>query len=110
MAMNDTYAPSEPSRAQVDQLDGPSLLEFGSPTCGYCRAVQPLLASALSGHPGVRHIKIADASRRRLGRSYGIKLWPTLIFLSDGREIVRLVRPGDASAIRESLDLIDGAK
>ena len=110
MAMNDTYAPIEPSRAEVDQLNGASLLEFGSPTCGYCRAVQPLLASALVAHPRVRHIKIADASHRRLGRSYKVKLWPTLIFLSDGRETARLVRPGDVSAIRKSLELIDVEK
>jgi len=35
----------------------------------------------------VSHIKIADASRKRLGRSFGVKLWPTLVFLRDGRII-----------------------
>jgi thioredoxin 1 len=110
MTMNDTYAPIEPSRAEVDQLDGPSMLEFGSPTCGHCRVVQPLLASALADHPRVRHIKIADASGRRLGRSFKVKLWPTLVFLSDGRETARLVRPRDANAIREYLAAIDTAK
>ena len=109
-AMNETYARTEPPRAEVDQLVGPSMLEFGSPTCGYCRAVQPLLASALADHPGVRHIKIADASGRRLGRSYNVKLWPTLVFLSDGRETARLVRPRDPEAIRNCLALIDAAK
>jgi len=108
--MNGTYAPIEPSRAEVDQLDGPSLLEFGSPSCGHCRAVQSLLASALAEHPRVRHIKIADASGRLLGRSYKVRLWPTLVFLTDGREAARLVRPGDASAIRKSLALIDVEK
>jgi len=110
MAINGTYAPIEPSREEVDQLSGPSMLEFGSPTCGHCRAVQSLLAPALADHPRVRHIKIADANGRRLGRSYNVKLWPTLVFLSDGRETARLVRPGDASAIRNSLALIDVAK
>jgi thioredoxin 1 len=107
MAMNGTYAPIEPSREEVDQFSGPSMLEFGSPTCGHCRAVQSLLASALADHPSVRHIKIADASGRRLGRSYKVKLWPTLVFLSDGQETARLVRPGDASAIRKCLAQID---
>src|SRR5512134_2884668 len=110
MAMNSIYAPVEPSRAEVERLDGPSLLEFGSPTCGHCRAAQPLLGSALADHPGVRHIKIADASGRLLGRSYQVKLWPTLVFLSDGREMARLVRPRDASEIRKSLALIDAAR
>lgn len=107
MAMNDTYAPIEPSREEVDQFSGPLMLEFGSPTCGHCRAVQSLLAAALADHPGVRHVKISDASGRRLGRSYKVKLWPTLVFLSDGQEIARLVRPSDESAIRKCLAQID---
>ena len=106
MGMNATYASVEPLRAEVERLEGPSLLEFGSPYCGYCRAAQPLLASALADHPGVRHIKIADGSGRRLGRSYEVKLWPTLVFLSDGKEVARLVRPRDAAAIREALGRI----
>ena len=85
------------------------MLEFGSPSCGHCRAIQSLLASALADHPRVRHIRIHDASGRRLGRSYKVKLWPTLVFLTDGREVARLVRPRDESAIRNSLALIDAA-
>jgi thioredoxin 1 len=61
----------------------------------------------MARHPGVRHLKIADASGRRLGRSFGVKLWPTLVFLRDGRELARLVRPGDAAAIGASLATID---
>ena len=102
------YATHEPERAEVDQLPGPTLLEFGSPTCGHCHAAQPLLASAFAAHPGVRHIKIADGSGRPLGRSFKVKLWPTLVFLRDGHEIERLVRPGNVSSIADALTTIDG--
>ncbi len=105
--MNARYEPVEPSREEVDRLEGPTLLEFGSPACGHCRAAQPLLASALEAHPGIRHIKVHDASGRRLGRSYRVKLWPTLVFLDGGREVARLVRPGDVASIGEALDRID---
>ena len=94
---------SEPSRAEVDALEGPTLLEFGSPTCGHCRRAQPLIAAALAAHPQVRHLKVADASGRPLGRSFGVKLWPTLVFLQQGKEIARLVRPGNEAAIGEAL-------
>ena len=107
MGMNTVYAPVEPARAEVDALGGPALVEFGTPWCGYCRRAQAAIASAFAGHPDVRHIKIEDGSGRRLGRSFGVKLWPTLVFLSDGKEAARLVRPTDANAIRDALDRID---
>ena len=110
MAMTEAYAIPEPKRADVDRLAGPTVLEFGSPWCGYSRAAQPLLASAFALHPGVRHIKIADASGRPLGRSFDVTLWPTLVFLRNGQESARLVRPGDANAIAAELAKIDIAE
>jgi thioredoxin 1 len=106
--MNTAYAEAEPQRAQVDRLEGATVIEFGSPWCGYCRRAQPLIAEALVEHPAVRHLKIADASGRRLGRSFGVTLWPTLVFLRDGKEVERLVRPRDAQAINAALSKING--
>jgi thioredoxin 1 len=54
----------------------------------------------------IRHIKIEDGPRRRLGRSFRVKLWPTLIFVNDGREVARLVRPRNAAVIIEALKQI----
>ncbi|NLD67316.1 MAG: thioredoxin family protein [Limnobacter sp.] len=98
---------AEPSRAEIDSLDAPVMLEFGTSWCGHCRAAQPLIADALSAHPGVRHIRIEDGPGRRLGRSFGVKLWPTLVFLDAGEEVVRRVRPGSAREIAEALERID---
>jgi thioredoxin 1 len=108
MAATHDYAHKEPSRTEVDALAGPTLLEFGNAWCGYCRRAQPLIDQAFVGHDGVRHIKVADASQRRLGRSFGVKLWPTLVFLKDGQEVARVVRPSDADGIRQGLAVIDG--
>jgi thioredoxin 1 len=44
-----------------------------------------------------------------LGRSFRVKLWPTLIFLNRGREVARLVRPVEAGAIEQALAQIEGA-
>jgi thioredoxin 1 len=104
--MNEDYAVDEPTRADVDALPGATLLEFGSPFCGHCLRAQPLLAAALAGHTELRHIKIADGRGRRLGRSFGVKLWPTLVFLRDGVEVARAVRPQEVAAIDAALGLL----
>ena len=106
MAFTTEYAEQEPRRADIDALGGPTLLEFGSPWCGYCLSAQSVLAEALAEFPQVRHIKIADGSGRRLGRSFGVKLWPTLVFLCQGKEAMRLVRPRRVDEVREALRTI----
>lgn len=103
MAMNETYAAVEPARTEIEGLTGPTLLEFGNAWCGHCRGAQPLIAAALENHTGVRHIKIADGPGRRLGRSFKVKLWPTLIFLEAGQEKSRLVRPESSAMIAQAL-------
>lgn len=103
MAMNNTFAAVEPTRAEIDSLGGPTVVEFGAPWCGFCLAAQPFLASAFAVYPQVRHIKIEDGPGRPLGRSFRIKLWPTLVFLHNGQEVARLVRPGDAEEILQAL-------
>ena len=105
--MERPYSPTAPTRAEVDALEGATVLEFGTPWCGVCRATQPAIADAFTGHDGVRHLKIEDGPGRPLGRSYGVKLWPTLVFLRDGAEVARLVRPPDAMSIRDALAQID---
>ncbi|WP_200814427.1 thioredoxin family protein [Nitrosovibrio sp. Nv4] len=105
--MNSVYAAMEPSRAEIDSLEGPVVIEFGAPWCGHCRAAQPLIASALSEYPSVRHIKIEDGKGRPLGRSFRVTLWPTLIFLNHGKVIARLVRPADSAVISNALEKLN---
>jgi thioredoxin 1 len=103
MAMTTTYTKPEPARSAIDQLPGSAVLEFGTPWCGYCMAAQEPIAQAINAYPDVRHIKIEDGKGQPLGRSFRVKLWPTLVFLRDGREVARLVRPGDAATISRAL-------
>ena len=95
----------EPTREEVDRMDGAVLLEFGASWCPFCRALAPELARLLRDHPEVRHVKVEDGPGRPLGRSFRVKLWPNLVFLRDGRVIGQLARPR-ADEVREALEAI----
>jgi thioredoxin 1 len=101
--MTDGYLASEPGRDEIDALPGASLLEFGSPYCGHCLRAQALIVEALAAEKNLAHMKIFDGPGRPLGRSFFVKLWPTLILMVDGVEIARVVRPQDAASIRHIL-------
>ena len=103
MPMLTHYSDSPPSREEVDALKGPTLLEFGTDWCGHCQAARRHLQKAFDDYPDLHHLKVEDGPGRRLGRSFRVKLWPTLIFLRDGQEVARLVRPTDAESIRRAM-------
>lgn len=107
--MSQRYATEQPERSDIDALAGAAVVSFGTDWCGYCRAAQPNIDGAFANHPNVRHIEVEDGPGRPLGRSFKIKLWPTLIFLRDGSEVARLVRPTSRPAIEEALARIDPA-
>jgi|TARA_R110000850_G_scaffold43718_1_gene111948 thioredoxin 1 len=105
---NNRYTANAPSRAEIDQSQEPILLEFGTEWCGHCQGAQPLIASALAEHPNLRHLKIEDGPGRPLGRSFRVKLWPTLIFLRNGEEVDRLVRPDSTAAVKQAAGKLAG--
>lgn len=107
MAFATQYEATEPSRESIDAAAGATVIEFGNAWCGWCRAAQPHIAAALEGHDAVRHVKVADGPGRRLGRSFRVKLWPTLVFLRDGEVVETLVRPDGADAIAAAVQRID---
>ncbi len=98
--LSDTEAPS---RADLDALPGLTLLEFGTDWCGHCRAAQPAVGQVLADQPHWRHVRVEDGPGRALGRSFRVKLWPTLVLLRDGQEVGRLVRPTQADEVRRAL-------
>jgi thioredoxin 1 len=101
------YIETAPTRAEVDALPGATVIEFGTNWCGFCAAAQPAIAEAMAKHPQLRHLKIEDGPGRPLGRSFKVKLWPTLIFLKDGVEVARVVRPDLPEMVSDAAEQID---
>jgi thioredoxin 1 len=94
--METIYREEEPTRAEVDAMPGPVLVEFGANWCPHCQALQPHLRAAMERHARVKHIKVADGKGKPLGRSFRVKLWPNLVFLRDGQVVQQSARPEPA--------------
>ena len=96
----------DPTREEVDASRGTLLLEFGASWCPHCQLARPLVDAALAARPDARHFWIEDGKGKRLGRTFAVKLWPTLVLVRDGHEVARVVRPRTA---RELEELFGGA-
>ncbi|MBN3802478.1 thioredoxin family protein [Paraburkholderia sp. Ac-20336] len=96
------YSLQAPTRAELDALPGVTVVEFGTNWCGYCQGAQASIAKALGPHAGLRHLKVEDGPGRALGRSFKVKLWPTLVLMRNGAELARVVRPTSAADIEDA--------
>jgi len=85
-----------PGRDEIDRGQGPVLLEFGTAWCGHCRALALKVAELLARYPEVKHVKVEDGPGRPLGRSFEVRLWPSFVFLRDGKVVRQLARPSHA--------------
>ena len=98
------YGAEAPKRTEIDQIERPLVLEFGNSWCGFCQAADPMIRQAFESNPGVQHIRIADSRASVLGRTFGVKLWPTLVFMNSGSEVARIVRPTDTASINKCFE------
>ena len=102
--MSMPYSVAQPDRSEIDAMEGVVALEFGADWCGHCKGAAPLVHAALAQFPDIKHIKVEDGSGRKLGRSFRVKLWPTLIVVRQGQELARVVRPADEQEVRLALE------
>jgi len=98
---NADYEEETATFQQISELQGNTVLEFGAPWCAHCQAAMLAVKEVLTEHTELSHIKVYDGKGKQLGRSFKVKLWPTLILLRNGHEIGRIVRPLNTSQIRQ---------
>ncbi len=97
------YQSTAPTRGEIDATPGALLLQFGVGWCGHCQAAEPAIAQALQAYAQLAHLRIEDGPGRALGRSFKVKLWPTLVLMHGGQELARLVRPTQVEQVQEFL-------
>lgn len=97
-----SYQTAQPTPAEVAALPGLTVLEFGTDWCPICQAARADIDAGL-GDADLQHLRVEDGPGRPLGRSFRIKLWPTLVFLRDGVEVARVVRPTRAEQVASAL-------
>jgi thioredoxin 1 len=102
------YLHPGPTRDEIDSSSGLVVLEFGTDWCGYCQPAERIVAEALAAFTDVEHVKVEDGPGRRLGRSFGIKLWPTIVMLQRGEEVARVIRPQSVAVVISRLELLRG--
>src|SRR5258707_197380 len=95
-----------PTPGENDPGRGPVGPDFRENGCGYCQAARPHIEAALAGRSDIQHIKVIDGRGKPLGRSFNVKLWPTLIMLKDGVETARVVRPASAEDVTRGLETL----
>ena len=100
--------PSPPEREELESLSGVTLIIFGASWCGFCqtflRWFVPLLTEleGMTEFRGERCYWIEDGPGKRLGRSFQVRLWPTVVVLFDGQTRAKFVRP-KPEELREEL-------
>lgn len=83
----------ELTRAEVDSMSGITVLEFGANWCPICKGARPMIDRALTRHAAARHVWVEDGKGKRLGRSFRVKLWPTLPWICRGRSVSVPAKP-----------------
>ncbi len=104
--MSSDYQNPGPTREEIDATGGSLVLEFGTAWCGHCQLAASAVETVLAEFPNVEHRKVEDGPGRRLGRSFRVKLWPTLVVLQDGVEVARVVRPTTPGEVRAAVEQI----
>lgn len=106
-------APSGGAGAAELSVDGPTMVEFMSPSCTICQRMAPVVAAAGSTCAGQgvtpRTVDVSRPESAGLVARYGIRGIPTFLFLDGtGREVARLVGEQPLSVLDQSLAVLSG--
>ncbi len=86
----------------------PMLLEFYSKTCGPCKMLSFVLKDIDKANPDFPIYTIDFNENEALKDSFGVKGFPTMLFMKDGKEVSRLEGLKQKPAIIAEVEKING--
>lgn len=89
----------------IECEDAPVLVDFWSPTCPHCQALNPQYEIAAKQHDGlVKFAKVVFPDAKEIFTEHGVRATPTLILFRGGEEIARTVGAKQADELTEWLE------
>ena len=89
--------------ARVTNAEGTVLVDFWSPGCGPCRAMEPVLEAVAARHPEVRFAKLNAAEHPDIAWAFKVVSVPTLVLFRDGVPVGDIVGAVPAQRIEDLL-------
>lgn len=87
----------------VTHAEGAVLVDFWSPGCGPCRAMEPVLEAVSQHHPDVAFAKLNAADNPDIAWAFGVVSVPTLVLFRKGVPVDDIVGAVPSSRIEELL-------
>jgi thioredoxin 1 len=100
---------TEINQEQYEAMDrtGSMLVEFYSKTCGPCKMLSFVLKDIDRMKPDFRVYTIDFDENRELKEQLGVKGFPTMLFMKEGREINRLTGLKQKPLIIKEIEALD---
>lgn len=89
--------------AEVTDAEGAVLVDFWSPGCGPCRAMESVLDAVAARHPEVRFAKLNAADYPDIAWAFKVVSVPTLVLFRDGVPVEDVVGAVPAQRIEDLL-------
>ncbi len=96
---------TEQNWSEIVRTDGPVLVDFWAPWCGWCRRLAPTFEHLASEYAGrLRFVKVNVDDETGIATQYGVQGLPTLKFLCDGQVVDEVVGYLPEPLLRRRID------